>query len=186
MHSKEQWTHQYFCLQADIFSNPSAEKNNIISAGEKAIVCLYGGKPEEGLDSIRYNRYCEKVMSNTTCVSPTSLPPTSAAAKYHSLRVYYQVQETRGAAAHLQPVAWGWKVMGGNLIPIQTDKEPAPKPLLEVVRCSCKTGCNTMQCECRKHGLDCLVACGDCRGACVNSPQIDSGADDDDEDLGQL
>ena len=34
---------QNFCLQAGVFSDPSAEKNNIISTGERANVCLYVG-----------------------------------------------------------------------------------------------------------------------------------------------
>ena len=39
----------------------------IVAAGEKALCCLYGGRPNEGLDLLRYRGFCEKVAtSNTT------------------------------------------------------------------------------------------------------------------------
>ncbi|KAL8599888.1 hypothetical protein ACOMHN_016233 [Nucella lapillus] len=62
------------------------------SAGEKALVCLYNGRTGDTLDSLRYQRFHEKVSSCATSVQIQSLPPTTAAAKYHSLRVYLQVQ----------------------------------------------------------------------------------------------
>ena len=41
---------------------------------------------------------------------------------------------------------------------------PALTNLLEVVRCGCKTGCKTMPCPCRKHGLKCTDSCREYRG----------------------
>ena len=64
----------------------------IAAVGEKALCCLYGGRPNEGLDVVRYRRFCEKVATSDTTVKVHSLPPTSAAARYHSARVYLQVQ----------------------------------------------------------------------------------------------
>ena len=54
----------------------------IVAAGEKALCCLYGGRPNEGLDVLRYRRFCEKVATSNTIVQVQSLPPTSAAARY--------------------------------------------------------------------------------------------------------
>ena len=54
---------------------------------------LYNGKCEVCLDSLRYKHYCSKVASDTTHVQSHTMPPTSAAAKYHSIRVYYQMQQ---------------------------------------------------------------------------------------------
>ena len=54
-------------------------------------MALYNGKPSESLDSLRYKRFCENIATNTSCIHPQTLPPTSAAAKYHSLRVYFQI-----------------------------------------------------------------------------------------------
>ena len=51
----------------------------------------------------------------------------------------------------------------------------ASESLLKVVRCGCKTGCKTMTCSCRKHGLKCTDSCRECRGvSCLNCQDIDS------------
>ena len=50
------------------------------------------------------------------------LPPTSAAAKYHTYRAYFTVQEWLGNVAHLNPTNWGWEVKDGMLISILTDR----------------------------------------------------------------
>ena len=63
------------------------------------------GRSDESLDSIRYSRFCQKITTGTSFVHPECLPPTSAAAVYHSLRVYHQVQQWRGVA--LWPQDWG-------------------------------------------------------------------------------
>jgi len=85
----------HFRAQAQVFNNISASKEDVAAAGEKALVCLYNGKSDEGLDSLRYRRYCEKAATNTSRVQPQSLPPASAAAMCYSLRVYFQVQPGR-------------------------------------------------------------------------------------------
>ena len=82
----------HFRNQAIVFNNTSASKKEVVEAGEKAVVCLYNGKSDETLDCLRYPRYCQKVDTNTSQVQPQNLPPTSATATYHSLRVYFQVQ----------------------------------------------------------------------------------------------
>ena len=82
-----------FREQAQVFSQTDATKADIIAAGEKALVSLYRGRSNESLDSLRYSRFCQKITTGTTFVQPESLPPTTAAASHHSLRVYHQVQE---------------------------------------------------------------------------------------------
>ena len=60
------------------------------------LVCLYNGKSGEALACLRYRRYCQNVATNISQVQPQNLPPTSAAATYHGLRVYFQVQQWKG------------------------------------------------------------------------------------------
>ena len=50
----------HFRAQAQVFNDISASKEDVVAAGEKALVCLYNGKSDEGLESLRYRRYCEK------------------------------------------------------------------------------------------------------------------------------
>ena len=51
---------------------------------------------------------------------------------------------------------------------MQCNMDVAPKALLEVVRCNCKMGCDTLRYSCRKAGLECSTGCGECRGICAN------------------
>ena len=85
-------SYPYFKAQAHVFCKQGLDQHTVITAGEKALVCLYNGRMGDTLDTLRFQRFHEKVSSCTTTVQVQSLPPTSAAAKYHSLRVYFQVQ----------------------------------------------------------------------------------------------
>jgi hypothetical protein len=171
----------HFLQQAEVFHSVHAIKEDVAKAGEQALVCIYNGKPDESLDSLRHKQFCEKVATSTMHIKPHTLPPTSAAAQHHSYRVYWQVQEWRGDGFNLNPNDWGWKVHEGLMVPVMTDMEPAPKALLEIIRCNCKEGCATLRCTCRKHGIDCSAACGNCKGVgCANSPPLTVEEDNDD------
>ena len=138
-------------------------------------MCLDGGGSAEKLDSMRYTMFCRKAASRTISVQPESLPPTSAAAAFHSLRVFFQVQQWRGNQ-QLDPLEWGWKLSNGKLLPVHTDLPPAHDSLLEMVRCKCKSDCSTQRCTCRKNGLNCNLACAECKGqSCRDSapPDLD-------------
>ena len=77
-----------------VFCLKEQSQENVVSAGEKVLLCLYNARlGEEDLDTLRVNRWNEKVFQfKMKADKIQSLPPTSAAAKYHSLRVYFQVQ----------------------------------------------------------------------------------------------
>ena len=62
--------------------------------------------------------------SLTSSFDLASLPPTSYAAKQHSYRTYYTIQEWMGNA--LPPTEWGWKFEEGGLTPVETDRPVAP------------------------------------------------------------
>ncbi|XP_031550004.1 2'-5'-oligoadenylate synthase 3-like [Actinia tenebrosa] len=88
------------------------------------------------------------VATGNICVQPESLPPTYAAACFHSLSVYHQVQHWKGT--NLPPQEWGWEMImkGGNaptcLLPmhchcwksyatlgkLQTDKEQVKEVMI--------------------------------------------------------
>ena len=171
---------KHFQMQAKVFSTTTSTPHDIMAAGEQALVDLYSGNPKEGLNSLRYKRFCEKVATNTTFVLPQTLPPTSAAAKYHSFRVYFQIQEWKGVASEMQPTAWGWKDYDGKLMPVLTDLPPAPDELLKMIRCNCHTDCSSMRCTCKKYNVKCSSVCGNCKGTgCTNS---DTSIHEDDTD----
>ena len=65
--------------------------------------------------------------------------------------------------------------------------EPAPKELLNFVRCDCKAAfpntCGTNLCSCRKNCLTCVAACGDCRGECCKNSSAETEDDNEDRNL---
>ena len=174
---------QHFWEQAKVFATESATSKEISTAGEQALVILYNGTPVESLDSLHYKRFYEKVSMNTSCIHPQTLPPTSAAAKYHSLRVYFQILEWKGSGDKIRPLDWGWKKSDGKLMPVLTDLPPAPDELLKMIRCNCHTDCSSMGCTCKKHNVKCSPACGNCRGSgCTNSNNPTHEDEDDIDD----
>ena len=101
-----------------------------------------------------------------------SLPPTTAAAKYHAYRDYFAVQEWLGNS--LQATDWGWDHNDDMLSPVYTDRPAASDSVLNMVSCGCKTGCGK-RCSCCKAGLDCSVMCLTCIGQnCINACPLHS------------
>ena len=168
----------HFMKQAEVFTKWST-KDEVGTAGEHAMVSLYGGEIGTSLDELRLLRFREKVSSSTTFVQPHSLPPTTSATTQHSLRVYFQVQLWKDErVSEMIPQDWGWELRNERLVPVHTNMPPAPSHLLRVIRCNCKSDCASSRCSCRKHGLDCSPGCGECRGvSCTNSPQADFEGD---------
>ena len=117
-----------------------------------------------------------------------ALPPTSAAARQDSLRVFHQVQLWRGV--HLTETQWGWKVVcSNNLFPVATNDPITPQSLLNLIFCNCKSGCSKV-CRCRKASLECTAMYGQCHGvSCSYCTQVvtvvegDEFVDVDDIDL---
>ena len=108
-------------------------------------------------------------------VAPEKLPSTTDATSCHSYRTYHQVQAWRGN--DLPPVDWRWANSPNGLVPIRMDLPAAPEQLLKTIRCNCTDRCDNGRCTCRKNGLQCTPACGNCKGSsCLNAPQVDIAA----------
>ncbi|PIK46569.1 hypothetical protein BSL78_16578 [Apostichopus japonicus] len=81
-----------FRAQAKVFLDGRSTLEDTAKAGESALVSLYKGSAGDTLDKLSLERFQQKVATSASCVRPENLPPTSSAAKFHSLRVYHQVQ----------------------------------------------------------------------------------------------
>ena len=110
---------------AEVFNSVEAKKDELVEAGERALVSLYRGSDEERLDTLRYQKFSESIKG-ATHVEPQTLPTTFAASVYHSLLVYYQIMQWKGGQMSMNPEEWGWHVVDGKYLPKQTDKAPAP------------------------------------------------------------
>ena len=93
--------------KAEQFCKKDATVDDVIDAGEAALVCLYSGKEGENLDGLRYAKFCDKEATNKVHIRPQTLAPTSAAARYHSMRVYLQVQQWL-VVCNMKETDWGW------------------------------------------------------------------------------
>lgn len=94
------------------------------------------------------------------------LPPTQAAMKFHSFRVFYQLRlwdKDKTIADKIKPTKWGWKFIENyGLVPETTAADLVPKELMAIISCSCTTGCSTAKCGCKKMGMYCSVLCKNC------------------------
>ncbi len=160
----------------DVFIEPSSPAESVASAGEDFLLALYAASK----DTLTLNKHRHHCFLKAVAKCPIhskikleALPPTSEAARQHSLRTYHQVQHWLGN--ELPPGEWGWDLVNGQFHPVLTRQPPAPPELLRLISCNCKCGCERA-CGCRKAGLRCSVLCGQCRGSgCANSdiPEVD-------------
>ena len=170
--------------------NPDATNEEVSKAGIRLFVILYGGKNGESINELRYAKFMEMISSPRNVLEPQKLPPTERAAYYHSFRVHCQVIIwIKLNVDALDPRLWGWTLQDNEYSPVQTDKDVAPKNLLKFVRCKCKltsrNPCGTNTCSCRKNGLKCVTACGDCRECgCNNAQEVIFGLEEDPVEVG--
>lgn len=170
----------HFKNSAEIFCSPNSSEDSIIKAGIEVITSLYNGKANETLNKLRYRKFTEKAKRGTLTISCKALPPTEAAAKFHCLRVFYQVQAWMGQK--LNPLNFGWVERNSILRPVSTYLPAAPANTLRKIRCGCQGDCDSTRCTCFKFGLPCTTACNICAGnSCSNRSHIDHDSDLDEE-----
>jgi len=154
----------------ELMQDVHATHDEVKEAGLQLLVALFGGKPTDSLDSLRYSSYVRLVSTSLGSLRPEKLPPSERAAYYHLLRVHLQAVEWKMLShGALIPTDWGWKCELNQYVPIMTDLPAAPDDILHVVRCGCKTGCGSALCTCRKNDLRCMSACKCNRYDCENS-----------------
>ena len=141
--------------------------DEVAGIGESMIIMMYKGKLKldtHSLDALRYQLYVRSVGNAklTSTFQLKTLPPTSAAARQHSLRAYITIQQWRGNTA-LDPCDWGWQKNEDGLIPVCSLKGPVPEKLGKLISCGCKTGCGN-HFSCRSFGLVCSFLCTSCNG----------------------
>lgn len=165
-----------FMELANVFYDTNANPDVIAGNGCKLVASLYGKKPNVSLNELRYLNYQSLQVKSTFKLE--KLPPTEGAAKQHSFRTYCQLQSWLGNKKNA--VSWGWKHNINGIVPTYTEEKLIPDELLKKVCCSCAKGCGTLQCGCRKHGLQCTNLCTKCDcESCSNFEQI--AAEDSEE-----
>ena len=113
------------------------------------------------------------------------LPPTAAALKFkvlwtHLICLIWKTSHWQHPRSP-DPAQYGWEKKSDILMPVLTDRPPAPEAIIEMSLCKCKTGCNTMTCKCNKNGLVCTEMC--LCNRCENEEQESNPTWDEDDEL---
>ncbi|GBP85752.1 hypothetical protein EVAR_97248_1 [Eumeta japonica] len=166
----------------EVFYNPNASLTDIEVAGEQMMLSLYGLIGTDLTASqCRVSQVLNTIKKSKTAINLANLPPTSAAVRLHSYRVYYQVQIWLNNKS-LNPENFGWIKSETMYLPQKTTEILAPEKLLKLIHCSCIKDCSN-RCGCKKAGLPCSSLCKNCKGgSCSNStrPSIDDDNHDAD------
>ena len=107
------------------------------------------------IPELRWHLFCKHRAESD------KLPPTPGALKQHILRVHVQTRAWAQAAIaqqepQLDPLQNGYyKQMDRLLKPTTTEVLPAPKAILEMVQCRCKSDCSSGRCSCKAKDLAC-------------------------------
>ena len=125
-----------------VFYDSNASRDQIVQAGEQAVLLLYKATHGESLAFLRLRLFNQQVAHAKCFVKPQTLPPTSAALVYHNLRVYLQVRVWQGHS-DVCPRDWGWKLTDNNkYFPVMTILPPAPTNHLKIIHCNYKSMCD--------------------------------------------
>ena len=101
------------------------------------------------------------------------MPPTSRAGYFHSLQVHLQVHTWKHFKTMLPVDEFGFKIDGGNIIPIVTDLPVAPDNILKDIRCNCHKKQNRRRSwTCVKNRLTCSIHCK-CECDCNNGGPVE-------------
>ena len=136
------------------------------------------------IPELRWHLFCKHLAESD------KLPPMLEALKQHILRVHVQTRVWAQAAIALQDTQLDplqnryFKDSDGMLKPMTTEALPAPKAIIEMIQCKCKSDCSTGRCSCRNKNLACTDMC-QCSSQCQNnddSQAVMHESDDDDDD----
>ena len=144
-------TAEFYCRQQTV--------DRVVEAGTNIMIAMYAkfGKLSDTslliLDKLRHKLFLSSLHQKKGPVKKKvdhrRLPPTSSTAKYHSLRMYHQIQEW--LFNPLDASEYGWILnSGGKYEPKYTDKAVAPPTLLKSVSCGCKSDCSYKQWGCKQ------------------------------------
>ena len=105
-----------------------------------------------------------------------NLPPTRPALYQHCLRVNAVCKRDKSYSENcpVLPVytECGFKIVENRYMPVMTTQLPAPKAVLDFVKCGCKTGCKTKICSCVEAGNYCTPLCKCYEDDCENKERF--------------
>ena len=101
-----------------------------------------------------------------------SLSPKCATILPHSMRANYialpDKPYTSNSPVLPHIVKNGWLVQGTVFKPVKCLEDPAPKAVIELTKCGCKSGCVGSRCKCYSNKLPCTPLCKCYATECAN------------------
>ena len=148
--------------------------------GLERFVCnVYSSIGELDLPALRWE------MFQTRNMEGEMLPPTRAALLPHIARANYIAMRDKSYVSQCPKLpdieASGWRLDNGIYLPLLNLALPAPRAVIELIKCGCKAGC-TSRCSCRKNGLPCTPLCKCYAKGCTNMQKDTQDIQDDDAD----
>ena len=167
----------------DIFLDMQATKNTVIEGGIAIFEYIYNAlHVGTTLGEIRYNMFSCKAAAGL--IKPETLPPTEGTAAQHSLRAYLQTRDWMLLQSmSVDPSEYGWTIGIHGFEPVPTLDPMAPEELLRFTTCNCHGDCSNQWCSCKKSGIKCISACGNCKGISCKNCTHDSVEPGQDSDL---
>ena len=179
--SKKTWVGAYMKLQDD---DPAIDCFRNLGEGQIPTDLVNGGMPQQvkGLEPFICKVYCPTgpttlpelrwEMFRSKNLEGEMLPPTRAAVLPHIMRANYIAMRDKAYISNfpaLPPIDEnGWRVEEGVYYPVRCLALPAPRAVIELTKCGCKTGCKGSRCNCVKNKLPCTPLCK-CYGTdCAN------------------
>jgi len=163
----------------------SVTADEILANVTKFVLDLYCRHRPDTVNSIASLRWH---LFSKNQKSAEHLPPTKGALRQKVLRAHYVTSVLKHALeakpCREDPTLFGWTLSAGSLVPIPSTDEPAPKNLIELTMCACKTKCATNRCCCKKFGLVCtdVCHCVECDNV-ANHEETDSESDNYESDI---
>lgn len=151
-------------------SIPSELVNGELPALVKTLepfVCrVYSSTGPTTLPSLRWELFRSKNLEGEM------LPPTRAVLLPHILRANYVTMRDKSYQTNcpeLPPIEEnGWTSENGMYVPVRCLVLPAPRAVLELIKCGCKAGCKG-RCSCSNNDLPCTPLCKCYGGDCANT-----------------
>ena len=159
----------------------SSTQHDITESCTQFVCVMYNQEQGATLSEMRASIFTKR-LAGKRHIPPKmfSLPPTRAGFLPHCQRAHYQAAIWKAAGMPspppgLNPLDCGWYEQGTILQPVHglSGELLAPKQVLDLVSCSCKKGCTTHHCTCKKLMLPCTLFCK-CKGhaSCLNPATV--------------
>ena len=184
--SKKRWTDRYLELESDdpivetfcqlgSFTNdeltplPNNKLHDKVKYLETFVCQVYLGKGPRTLPELRWELFTTKNLESEL------LPPTRSTLLPHIKRANFVCKVSKSYVMtqpylpDLTDCGWTFDEKTKTYKPVLCLSPPAPKAVLELVKCGCKAGECGSNCSCKKNKLPCTSLCKCSHEGCTNA-----------------